>query len=764
VDHQRHVNPSLVLTEQGDSLLDFLDCGVALFNGHGQVVFWNLWLENHSGKSHQQMVGRTLRDVFADDLSHSLNDAIAGACRGGMAAVLSNQLHRHPLPLHRAGRNGQVLLEQSILVRPLKSSDNDQARAGARCVMQVSDVSSAVRRESHLRETQAQIRLRNRALEASSQGIIIVDAIAQDRPIIYANSAFARITGYSADEVMGRNCRFLQGPETEQPGLNVIRKAIHEQSEAITVVRNYRKDGTPFWNELLISPVFDAHGTLTNFVGVQRDITVRRRIEEQRDQAITELREANDRLSREEQFTATVLHTIGALVAVVDRRGRIVSFNRACEEATGLDENEAIGSRLADLIPESNAAAAFRLDQAQGGSAQGLRTGLLNRGGGRRIIRWTFSQIKSSEGTAGHLICTGIDITERERAYGLLEAERGILELVARAEPLDQLLDRLCLMVEGQLPDVTASLALLDAGGTRFERFIGPSLDVAYVEAFRNVAIGPSVGSCGAAAYHGRPHYTYDTMVDENWASFRPLAESLHVRCCWSVPVVSSTQMVLGTLAVHGDTPRLPDEVSMEVLGRAARIAAIAIERHRAEERIHHLALYDQLTGLANRTLLSDRLPAALRHCDRAGDDVALLFIDLDGFKPINDAHGHDAGDAVLEAIGQRLQKVLRGTDTAARIGGDEFVVLAEGVHGCEDAALIAEKVLEGINQPIQWHGKPLSVGASIGIALYPLHAQDADTLLTAADNAMYQAKEQGKNRWMMMSPAVAHRPEALPE
>jgi diguanylate cyclase (GGDEF)-like protein len=129
---------------------------------------------------------------------------------------------------------------------------------------------------------------------------------------------------------------------------------------------------------------------------------------------------------------------------------------------------------------------------------------------------------------------------------------------------------------------------------------------------------------------------------------------------------------------------------------------------------------------------------------------LALLFIDLDGFKPINDAHGHDAGDAVLETLGRRLQAVLRGSDTAARIGGDEFVILAEGTHGRDDAVLIAEKVLQEINSPITWHGSPLGVGASIGIALYPQHAQDADTLLTSADNAMYSAKQRGKNQWIL--------------
>lgn len=729
-----------------EQLLNILDCGVALFDGEGRVMLWNTWLERASGVKEDAMRGRTLAEAFGEALSSALSEAILDACRDGLSAVLSNQLHRYPLPLMRGQGTRAQPLEQSILLRPLPRSGTD--RCGAACVMQVSDVSSAVRRERHLRESQSSLRLRNRAIEASSQGIIIVDARKPDRPIIYANPAFSRITGYSAEEVLGLNCRFLQGEESEQPGLEVIRAAIAEQREGMAVVRNYRKDGTPFWNELLVSPVFDAEGVLSNFVGVQRDISKRRLVEEERDRVMGELRQANERISQEQRFTATVLRTIGALVAVVDRRGRIVSFNRACETATGLAERQVLNSRLTDLIPDQSAWGYFRLDQGSTAPPQGLRTGLISHDGSHLSLRWSFSQLTSSDGNATHLICTGIDVTERDRAYAFLQSERTILEMVARSEPLERLMQQLCEMIETQLPDQRVLLTIWDPADERCTTALSSSLPEPFLAAVQAVEMGPQVGTCGPVIYFGRPQYTYDIEVDANWAEYRDLAREAGIRSCWSVPVLSSNQVVLGTVACYGQVPNLPNESSVEVLFRAARIAAIAIERHRAAERIHYLALYDQLTGLANRALLSDRLQSAISLAERKETQLALLFIDLDGFKPINDAHGHDAGDAMLAAVGSRLKGVLRASDTAARTGGDEFVVLLEDVESSDNVKAVADKVLSTLYQPVQWQNQALRVGASIGIALYPQDAQDADALLTAADNTMYQAKQQGKNRW----------------
>src|SRR5215207_5752400 len=151
-------------------------------------------------------------------------------------------------------------------------------------------------------------RLLDRAVAASSNGIIITDPKLPDNPIVYINPAFERISGYPVDEVLGHNCRFLQADDRDQPALDELREALGEERECRVVLRNYRKDGTPFWNELYVAPVHDEEGRLTNFVGVQNDITERRRIEEV-------LRES------EERFRATFEHAaVGAAQVGVDGR------------------------------------------------------------------------------------------------------------------------------------------------------------------------------------------------------------------------------------------------------------------------------------------------------------------------------------------------------------------------------------------------------------------------------------------------------------
>ena len=160
-------------------------------------------------------------------------------------------------------------------------------------------------------------------------------------------------------------------------------------------------------------------------------------------------------------------------------------------------------------------------------------------------------------------------------------------------------------------------------------------------------------------------------------------------------------------------------------------------------QRIEQLAFYDSLTGLPNRALFMDRLNQALADAQRHGQQVALLFMDLDRFKEINDTHGHALGDQVLVEIGRRFQSVMRQADTMARFGGDEFVIIA-GQSDQSSAVRIAERLQQALGEPIAVKGRPFSVGASIGIAFYPEDGKSSDELLKHADIAMYRAKESG--------------------
>jgi diguanylate cyclase (GGDEF)-like protein len=193
----------------------------------------------------------------------------------------------------------------------------------------------------------------------------------------------------------------------------------------------------------------------------------------------------------------------------------------------------------------------------------------------------------------------------------------------------------------------------------------------------------------------------------------------------------------------------LKDELDGTAL---ARSVDYAIERKRTEKTLFERANYDGLTGLANRVLFETRLHLALAKAARLNAAAALLYIDLDGFKPINDLYGHNAGDEALKVTAQRLKTALRAYDTSARLGGDEFAVLLENISSPRDAAVIARKLIQAIAMPIPYYGKRIELGASIGIAFVDRPIA-AEALLRNADTAMYQAKKEAGNCYRFYAP-----------
>jgi diguanylate cyclase (GGDEF)-like protein len=176
-------------------------------------------------------------------------------------------------------------------------------------------------------------------------------------------------------------------------------------------------------------------------------------------------------------------------------------------------------------------------------------------------------------------------------------------------------------------------------------------------------------------------------------------------------------------------------------------------ERKRAEARIAEMATHDELTGLANRTLFRERLAQAFGRTQRYGEPFALLMLDLDGFKQINDSLGHPVGDEVLKEIAIRLQFCVRETDTVARLGGDEFAILQAQATTQDEAAELAQRILDAVAEPIEINGHKLEVGTSIGIAFAPRDAADQDQLVAKADQALYEGKKNGRNRYTFAGP-----------
>ena len=196
-------------------------------------------------------------------------------------------------------------------------------------------------------------------------------------------------------------------------------------------------------------------------------------------------------------------------------------------------------------------------------------------------------------------------------------------------------------------------------------------------------------------------------------------------------------------------------EMTAPLLDRAIRYA---IERHRAERRLAEMARFDQLTGLANRVLFRDYLIKTLARADRHHQLVAVMLLDLDRFKTINDTHGHEAGDLLLKQMAQRLKASVRESDLVARLGGDEFTVVMDGLSDPSVIASFAARILEVIRQPVRLGRSEVATSASIGISVYPTDVDNIDELLASADAAMYRAKERGADRFHFYTVAMRVR------
>ena len=176
------------------------------------------------------------------------------------------------------------------------------------------------------------------------------------------------------------------------------------------------------------------------------------------------------------------------------------------------------------------------------------------------------------------------------------------------------------------------------------------------------------------------------------------------------------------------------------------------------QQHLDHLAHHDQLTGLPNRLYLAAYLPGAIEEAKRAGAMLAVLFLDLDRFKHINDSRGHETGDKLLKAVAQRLRATMRNEDVVVRMGGDEFIVVLKTVRTNDQVSEAASRITEAMSAPVIVDGRPLVTTASIGVSLYPRDGADMGELLRHSDTAMYQAKDRGRNNFQLFSPIMARR------
>ncbi len=344
------------------------------------------------------------------------------------------------------------------------------------------------------------------------------------------------------------------------------------------------------------------------------------------------------------------------------------------------------------------------------------------------------------------LIGTHVDITRQKKAELFDKRNTKILEMIAKGKPALSIYDEIALLYEERHPGMRCSM--LELEGNKLLHGGAPSLPKAYCEAVHGLINGPEVGSCGTSSYTGKRVIVENIETDPKWADLKDVALPFGMRCCWSEPIKGSTGKVLGAFGMYFDYPALPNKEQSNDLTSAARLASIVMEREHTQKRIRDLAYTDELTKLSSRTHFYLNIESLIKECARNNRKFGLLYIDLDNFKHVNDSLGHDAGDFLLKEAAQRLKKACREVDYIARLSGDEFCIAVSDVEDEYDASHVAQRCLDLISQPIELIGRKFTPACSIGIAYYPNDGKDIQTILKAADTALYAAKDLGKNRY----------------
>ncbi|MBD9363388.1 bifunctional diguanylate cyclase/phosphodiesterase [Methylomonas fluvii] len=345
---------------------------------------------------------------------------------------------------------------------------------------------------------------------------------------------------------------------------------------------------------------------------------------------------------------------------------------------------------------------------------------------------------------------------ERQQAQQMESLRVFMLERLNGNLQLTDILHDAVIELEILLAGSLCSILLVD-DDERLRIGAAPSLLDFYNHAIDGLKIDAGVGSCGNTAYTGQRTIAENLAKHPFWQAFLPLAERAGLAACWSEPVISAGKKVLGTFAIYHRHPAVPSKHELRLLEMVAHFVALAIERKQAEEHIYYLANYDSLTGLPNRSQLDDHLKYALSLAKRSNGHLALMFLDLDHFKNINDTLGHSVGDALLVELANRLCAVLREEDTVTRLGGDEFIFLLPGTDA-GGAANVAQKLLDAIAEPYRIEEFDLTMSASIGIALYPDDGEDLESLSKSADVAMYRVKTDGRHGYRFFTSEMQAR------
>ncbi|MEH6434991.1 PAS domain S-box protein [Massilia sp. DD77] len=501
------------------------------------------------------------------------------------------------------------------------------------------------------------------------------------------NPSLCRILGYSRGELLATTFQELTHPEDLDGDLSLMHRVLGGELDTYTMEKRYRRvDGRVVWAQLTVSVTRDEDGQPECFIAQVIDISAQK--------AALEDRDAFFMLSPD-------------LLAIADTKGYLLQVNPSWTDALGWTAEDLTSRPFLDFVHPDDVEST--LAEAQAVNAGGLTTGFCNRyrhaAGGYRWLEWSTRSVSS-----GRLYCTVRDVTAFvENAEALRSQEEKIRLLLEQANDAFLGMDEHGVITEwNKQAELTFGWKAEEAiGQPMIELIAPPHLRQRHLDGM----------AAFLAAGEGRPH----TKRVE-------------------VP------------ALRRDGQEILIEVSVGMLAHRGQRYFYAFlrdvsEPRRLAEQMHYQATHDFLTGLPNRYAFMERLQHAIDAAQRQPNSLALLFIDLDGFKSVNDVCGHEAGDAVLIDFGRRLTGAVRRTDMVARLAGDEFVVMLDQAGDARaDIEQITRKILVAAAAPYPAASGCAALGASIGVAFHTA-GDSADALLSRADTAMYAAKKAGKHQ-----------------
>ncbi|MBI5923446.1 MAG: EAL domain-containing protein [Betaproteobacteria bacterium] len=492
------------------------------------------------------------------------------------------------------------------------------------------------------------------------------------------------------------------------------------------------------WFLMTVSPLADDH--LHGVVVMHLDITERMRLEQEK-----------------EQYFKFFRLSINPM-CIADPHGCFKQVNPAFLKMTGYSESELIAKPFLEFIlPEDRQRTTDEMKrQVDGHVSLNFENRYLCHDGSVVRLSW-MAFFDRHEGVT---YATANDITERKEAQDrIIQLNRvyavlsGINALIVRVHDRQELFEEACRIAVTAGGFRMSLICTVDLSAMQIVPVASAGKDEGLLTAIKDI-LSSSEGATNtmiARAIMEKKTIVSNDSQNDPKVLFAKKYAATGVHSMAILPIIVADEAV-GALALYASVSEFFHEAEMKLLTELASDIAFAMDHLNKQERLNYLAYYDVLTGLPNRSLLYDRLNQAVSLARRNASLLAVLFVDLDNFKTVNDTLGHTAGDALLAEVSRRLASCLRDTDTVGRLGGDEFGILLPEIGNNEAAALVARKVINSCQIPYLIEGHELFISASIGITLFPDDAGDADTLIRNADTAMYRAKDLGRNTYQFFT------------